>query len=292
MLNFHFEFGGNLKSSLSSHYPYPFAYNATLIGSDNKTLFYTPRKNGIKYFKINNNGKGTDYYISTFYKTSSYRIIAVRGAINKIFDIYLEYSVSGTYSGEEIIHVENSKYGISVDAIIDWDKVNAGYGQNLTLERARIDTACIENIPSAFNGRLIIVDSNGTGHYTTIQDAVNAANDGDIVYIHSGWYEESVVYTKQIALIGQDKESTVLFNTTGEYATPPLWTCSGRIENLTVYAYNKENKSFDDISKLGYAFHLDQKWDPVHSRRHIEIRNCIFKSDFNDAIGCGIEEVE
>lgn len=134
-----------------------------------------------------------------------------------------------------------------------------------------------------------IVAKDGTGEFDTIQSAVNASKDGDVIYIKSGWYEENVINTKQVTIIGQDKYSTVLYNTTGEYATPPLWTCSGRIENITVYAWNKNNISFDSITKLGYAFHLDQKWDAVHERRHIEIRNCIFKSDFNDCIGCGID---
>lgn len=134
-----------------------------------------------------------------------------------------------------------------------------------------------------------IVSHDGSSQYSKIQDAVDDANDGDIIYIKSGWYNEAVVITKQITLLGQDKHSTVLYNTTGEYATPPLWSCSGRIENITVYAYNKNNIPFDSLTQLGYAMHLDQKWDDNHERRHIEIRNCIFKSDFDDCIGCGMD---
>ena len=135
-----------------------------------------------------------------------------------------------------------------------------------------------------------IVSKDGSSEFSTIQSAVDAAKDGDIIYVKSGWYEETVINTKQIAIVGQDKYSTVLYNTTGEYATPPLWTCSGRLENITVYAWNENGVSLDSISNLGYALHLDQKWDSVHSRRHIEIKNCVFKSDFGDCIGCGIDE--
>lgn len=275
-----------IGNAVDSKYPYPFDYNASLIGSDNTTKFYTPTGGGIKNLVIHNHGIGHDYYVQTFYKTANYRVIVIRGNVGNVTIIYLEYAVSGAFSGVETFSMQSALYDISCECTVDWDVVNAGYGQNLTLQKAALSNAVIDNATM----HTIVVDANGTGDYTTIQGAVDAANDGDMIYIKSGWYEENVVNTKQIVVIGQDKESTVLFNATGEYATPPLWTCSGRWENLTVYAWNRDNKSFDSLTRLGYALHLDQKWDSVHSRRHIEIRNCTFKSDFNDCIGCGIDE--
>jgi hypothetical protein len=38
----------------------------------------------------------------------------------------------------------------------------------------------------------IIVDANGTGDYPTIQDAINAANDYDIIVLQPGLYHENL----------------------------------------------------------------------------------------------------
>lgn len=54
----------------------------------------------------------------------------------------------------------------------------------------------------------IYVDDDGGADYTTIQEAIDNSNDGDTVYIYSGYYNEQVVVDKSIDLIGEDKETT------------------------------------------------------------------------------------
>jgi parallel beta-helix repeat protein len=56
----------------------------------------------------------------------------------------------------------------------------------------------------------IIVDCNGSGSFTTIQAAVNAANDGDIILVCEGTYHESIIINKSISLIGNNKEKTII----------------------------------------------------------------------------------
>ncbi|MHC1624795.1 MAG: right-handed parallel beta-helix repeat-containing protein, partial [Methermicoccaceae archaeon] len=46
------------------------------------------------------------------------------------------------------------------------------------------------------------------GDYNTIQEGINAATDGDIVFVYSGTYEEHVVVNKSITLIGEDAGNT------------------------------------------------------------------------------------
>lgn len=62
-----------------------------------------------------------------------------------------------------------------------------------------------------------VVDINGTGDYTKIQDAINAAPSGRtapwLIFIKSGNYNEVIVVPKEktfIHLIGQDKKSTII----------------------------------------------------------------------------------
>ncbi len=51
-----------------------------------------------------------------------------------------------------------------------------------------------------------IVDNEGDGDYTTIQDALDAATSGDSVEVYSGTYSENIDIFKEIDLIGIDTE--------------------------------------------------------------------------------------
>ena len=46
--------------------------------------------------------------------------------------------------------------------------------------------------------------------YPTIQEAINNANAGDIIFVSKGIYKESVVINKSITLIGENRENTII----------------------------------------------------------------------------------
>ncbi|UCE36287.1 MAG: right-handed parallel beta-helix repeat-containing protein, partial [Thermoplasmata archaeon] len=46
--------------------------------------------------------------------------------------------------------------------------------------------------------------------YPTIQEAINAAKDGDTVYVYSGTYYENVVMNKTINLTGENQDTTII----------------------------------------------------------------------------------
>jgi parallel beta-helix repeat protein len=58
----------------------------------------------------------------------------------------------------------------------------------------------------------LYVGGTGTGNYSTIQEAIDDAEDGDTVFVYndSSPYFENVVVNKSINLIGEDKDSTVI----------------------------------------------------------------------------------
>ncbi len=59
-------------------------------------------------------------------------------------------------------------------------------------------------------GKVIIVDINGTGNYTSIQAAINNASSGDTIYVWNGTYTEGLVISKSITLIGNGSEETFI----------------------------------------------------------------------------------
>jgi parallel beta-helix repeat protein len=47
-------------------------------------------------------------------------------------------------------------------------------------------------------------------NYKTIQEAINDANSGDIIFVRKGIYAENIIINKSITLIGEDRESTII----------------------------------------------------------------------------------
>jgi len=64
------------------------------------------------------------------------------------------------------------------------------------------------------------VDDDGPADFHTIQEAVNAANSGDTIYVYNGTYYENVVVNETIALIGESRSTTIIDgNETGNVVT-------------------------------------------------------------------------
>jgi len=59
---------------------------------------------------------------------------------------------------------------------------------------------------TAAQNTITVDDEENDGDYTSIQDAINVANDGDIIEVYSGTYYELISIDKQIILKGIDSE--------------------------------------------------------------------------------------
>jgi len=73
-------------------------------------------------------------------------------------------------------------------------------------------------------GNILYVGGSGPNNYTKIQDAINDSNNGDTIYVFddSSPYYENIVVNKSIYLIGEDMNTTILQNHTGEKAVVTL----------------------------------------------------------------------
>jgi len=83
---------------------------------------------------------------------------------------------------------------------------------------------------SSAAGKIIYVNASGGANYTTIQDAVDAAESGDEIFVYSGEYHENIVITKDIILTGQSKDDT---------------TINGDNNNHVVYAHGSEGNEIE-----------------------------------------------
>ena len=65
---------------------------------------------------------------------------------------------------------------------------------------------------ASFDGNTLYVGGDGPGNYTSIQHAVNDANDGDTVFVYNGTYIENIHIEKSLNIIGQGRETTFVYN--------------------------------------------------------------------------------
>ena len=80
--------------------------------------------------------------------------------------------------------------------------------------------------------RTIEVDINGSGDYLHIQDAIDAASNGDTIFIKAGTYHEKIVIDKSISLIGESKDAVIIDG--GGAGDVVSVKVGGTIESLTI----------------------------------------------------------
>jgi len=94
---------------------------------------------------------------------------------------------------------------------------------------------------------IIYVDDDGTADYTSIQDAIDAAVNGDTIYVHAGLYQPStnLNVNKEITITGENKEEVFVERETGS-------------EELSIQA---KNVVISDISFINFRVSNQIQYD-------------------------------
>ena len=96
--------------------------------------------------------------------------------------------------------------------------------------------------PVDFDGNTLYVGGNGTGNYTKIQDAIDNASNEDTVFVYNGEYNDyypdgqfgyTVKINKEIKLLGEDKNHTII-NGTGHAITVRVSANNVEINGFTI----------------------------------------------------------
>jgi parallel beta-helix repeat protein len=61
-----------------------------------------------------------------------------------------------------------------------------------------------------YNDPVIYVDINGSSGFTNIQEAIDKATSGDVIFVKNGIYIENIVIDKEISLIGENNINTII----------------------------------------------------------------------------------
>lgn len=149
------------------------------------------------------------------------------------------------------------------------------------------------NIELLRKSSAIIVAKDGSGDFTTIQEAVDFAKDDDTILVMPGIYEEMVTtkidvapYQKYIHIKGYDKYRCILQTHTNERLLDPLTMSIGSVSNMTIKNLYDESQPHD--KRGGYCIHVDINTGTDEKRSKYIIENCIFYSENGDCLGCGL----
>lgn len=132
----------------------------------------------------------------------------------------------------------------------------------------------------------IIYVGNDSEDYSSIQLAIDDANQGDTVFIRSGIYYENIIIDKQLNLIGEDNSNTIIDGLQNDYVI--------KIEADKVYLSNLSVKN-SKINQVNTSFFYT---GILIESNFNNIQNCIingnqygiviFNSTGNDIVNCDI----
>jgi parallel beta-helix repeat protein len=162
----------------------------------------------------------------------------------------------------------------------------------------------------SFDGNILYVGGSGPGNYTKIQDAIDNASGGDIIYIYNGTYYENVVIDKSIHIIGENRTTTILtWNEKGDIihiiaegvSIQHVTVKDGKQDGIGVYA-NNTIMSYSIIENNRYGIHLSESnHNKIHHNNitdnrvgvnlyyssHNEIKNNSISNNFHFGIHLG-----
>jgi parallel beta-helix repeat protein len=70
--------------------------------------------------------------------------------------------------------------------------------------------------------------------YLTIQEAINAAYPGDIIYIKAGTYNESIYVNKTISLVGENQKTTIIDGSKSNAFSPVVYVFGEDVKNVMI----------------------------------------------------------
>lgn len=154
-------------------------------------------------------------------------------------------------------------------------RLNFSYGLTYTNALARSSSSSI-----------VIVDQNGGGQYETINDAINGTQDGDTIVVMPGLYLEKIrLWGQNRAIIGIDREHTIIAATERTYGDEPIQMNKGYLKNVTVIAGYGQSPIDNETQACAYAIHIEHSEDTSHE---LIVEDCHIISNVAPAIGAGV----
>lgn len=181
------------------------------------------------------------------------------------------------------INPDGSPVDLSKTMVVEGDSLPDKFLEYNEYEYLEIENLRITDLKK---GNIIRVEKDGTGDYSTIQDAIDNADENTTIMIGVGEYREAVSeLDKNLTLIGVSRDKVVLYNDSNSYGDPPLEIAKGYVSNMTIYAKKNEGTIKPETGYTPYGVHID--W--LNSKNQtLTFDNCVLKSDWNAGAGIGL----
>lgn len=140
-------------------------------------------------------------------------------------------------------------------------------------------------------GNILTVGNNKM--YPSINSALTDAQNGDVIILDRGVYEEYISNRdKAVAIVGVSKEECIIQYPNTEYGRPPIEMGMGILKNLTIHAYNNGDSPTTEYGR-SYCVHCDfsayyQQHPPISNYLCLDNVNCI--NDDKDCVGFGMRQ--
>ncbi len=142
-------------------------------------------------------------------------------------------------------------------------------------------------ITATLSARVIKVDINGSGQFTSIQAAVTASVAGDTIKVLPGSYFEQVTINKNVIVVGSGFESTIINST----SNPTINMSAGKILWFAISSTNGDGIRVSGASAvISNCIVRGCNWDGIYSNTNgsvTAIVNCVITSN----AGYGIHTV-
>ena len=155
---------------------------------------------------------------------------------------------------------------------------------------AGITSISAENITISkidVSNNTLIVDDDGTGDYTSIQDAIDSAETGDKILVRAGTYYENILIDKEIELSGEEKNKIIIDAQKESKPGITVKASNVYIKNLLVQNVQKGllrsiciGGSLDEVEGCFYEYITISDCKVIDSASGIEVsnvKNCLIE---------------
>ncbi|UCE39138.1 MAG: right-handed parallel beta-helix repeat-containing protein [Thermoplasmata archaeon] len=167
------------------------------------TTQVTVQKPTIDYMKIMNAPDGLGDEVGEMLYIIGDPDMFYAAAFNNTAGYFEDVSVSWSSDDESVGTVDPSSGSSTKFTAVGMGTcvVTADYGGGITDTTGTLTVTLPDNIT---------VDDSGGAHFTSIQEAIDNAKDGNTVYVYSGTYFEHLTISKSIILMGEDRDTVII----------------------------------------------------------------------------------